>query len=961
MNTEAERVCRVCGMILPTARAACPVCMFRGALNPEGINCGSASDPDASQRELRFEHYRVLRNEDGTPIELGRGAMGVTYKALDTNLRCAVALKVINARLIGDESARRRFVREARAAASVRHPNVASVFHLGKTRDGYFFAMEFVEGESLDKTIRRFGRLEPSVALNITTLIAAGLEAIHKQNLVHRDIKPNNIMVSLQGDEICNAKIIDLGLVKGEAIEDDSISAQSTQGIFVGTPAFASPEQFNGLRVDIRSDLYSLGVTLWGMLFGEVPFRGSFSELYHQHQDSSLPIQKLTQIPHPVGTLLEILLEKDPSRRFQTPTEFRQAISKVIEALSSGQRVTADRLRLGANAIAAKPESRRWFRLALAGVSMRFCGWLLALALCVAGLLLLGFVFPGYTGFLFNLRMVEGVPSAQSVAILPFESLSESKSDAYFADGVQDEILNNLSKIAQLKVVSRTSVMQYRGDNKRDLRQIASALGVTNVLEGTVRRDGNHVRVSTDLVDARNDNTIWADSYDRDLTDIFAIQSEIAQKVASRLSAKLSPEERKDIEEKPTNSLEAYDLYLQGKQLLNNIVIYSGEKETHLKAIGLLEQATQKDNKFALAYCLIAKAHDYLYAEQFDPTPQRRALGDAAVNEALRLRPDLPEVHLAMAFHLYTCYRDYERAQVQIAIAARALSNDPNLLELKALIDQAEGRWDNAAAGLEKAAALDPRNPALLDSLAQNYWWRRRYRDNERILDRLIQLRPDQPSFGLEKSRCAFAEKADVKNARAAYEEVPPAIRDDSTVTLYRLYFALCARDFYAAEDIISKSPDDKFLFFGAWVPRRIATLWVELVRGNHPTVEEFGAAREQLSQKVEADPTNPFLMNALALADVALGRREESLQEARRAMEMRPTSEDAVYGPTIAANVMLVYVWADQFDAAFEGLRVLVRLPNYRLNYGDLKTYPGWDPIRKDPRFDELLAELAP
>jgi adenylate cyclase len=280
--------------------------------------------------------------------------------------------------------------------------------------------------------------------------------------------------------------------------------------------------------------------------------------------------------------------------------------------------------------------------------------WLLASVLGIAGLLLAWFFFSGHRESFFNQRVAQAVPTEKSIAVLPFENISANKDDAYFADGVQDEILNNLAKVAQLKVISRTSVMQYRADNKRDLRQIATALGVANVLEGAVHRDGNHVRVSTDLIDARDDNTIWADSYDRDLTNIFSIQSEIAQTVASKLSAQLSPEERKDIEEKPTNDLAAYDLYLQAKQLLGRessvLVTYGIEKETFPKAISLLEEATQKDRKFALAYCFVAKAHDFLYFDRLDHTPARRALGDAAVNEALRLRPDLPEVHLAAGF-----------------------------------------------------------------------------------------------------------------------------------------------------------------------------------------------------------------------------------------------------------------------------------------------------------------------
>ena len=473
--------------------------------------------PDIST-EVRFDHYRVLKNEDGTPMELGHGAMGVTYKAFDVHLQRPVALKIINARYIGDASTRHRFVREARAAASVRHPNVASVLHLGQSGGNYFYAMEFVDGETLGKLIRSSGRLEIDPALEVVTQVAAGLTGIEKQDLVHRDIKPSNIMVTLEQDQLESVKIIDLGLAKGVA-EQDTISVS---GSFVGTPAYASPEQFAGIGTDIRSDLYSLGVTLWEMVSGSLPFQGSAAELMYQHQHSVPPTGQLRNVPAPIIALIQILLEKDPNLRFQTPAQLQQALVKVREALGSGSGLTPDELRsvsaeTTANVSERKPRKH----------SVR---WVLAASLCFAMVLIAGYFLSDRHGFLFNRQAAGGV-TEKSIAVLPFDNISPNKDDAYFADGVHDEILNNLAKIAQLKVISRTSVMQYRVETKRDLRQIASALGVANVLEGTVRRDGNHVRVSTELVDARNDNTIWADSYDRDLTDIFAIQSEIAQKV----------------------------------------------------------------------------------------------------------------------------------------------------------------------------------------------------------------------------------------------------------------------------------------------------------------------------------------------------------------------------------------------------------------------------------------------
>jgi len=826
--------------------------------------------------------------------------------------------------------------------------------------------MEFVEGETLETVIDRHGRLDLKLVLEIATQVTAGLAAVHKQNLVHRDIKPTNIMVNLDEEDTVTAKIIDLGLAKA-VNEASADSAISVAGGFAGTPKFASPEQFVGVGVDIRSDLYSLGVTLWEMLAGPPPFEGSPAEVMYQHQHVPLPLDQLKSVPQPFVVLLEVLLQKDPAQRFQTPNELSKAILTVRNAIDAGRPVTPQELRRSTTNQSIKPHNGRGALTTLSRViensRFRVLFWPVIALLVAGGLMVTANIFwrnihPAFDASISPPLLV------RSVAVLPFESLSDNKSDAYFADGVHGEILNNLAKVAQLRVISRTSVMQYRGDNKRDLRQIASALGVANVLEGTLRRAGNHVRVSTELIDARNDNTIWAESYNRDLTGIFAIQSEIAQQVASRLSAQLSMEERKLIEEKPTNNLGAYDLFLQAKELIsgNYWALTSREKETYLKAINLLEQATQKDPSFTLAYCLIAKAHDVLYVDGIDHTVERCALGDAAVNAASGLRPDLPEVHLALAFHLYYCYRHFERARVEIATAAQTLSNNPDLLELMSLIDRVQGRWEKAVAALERATTLDPRNTECLAHLHDTYMYLRRYRNAEMPLNRLIELEPDNPQFLIKKAVSAHIGKADVQGARAVCEALPPSVKDDPAVVVLRVYFAICARDFAVAEEILSESPDKEILFDNrTLVPRSIERLWFEFLQGHHPTMEQFGAAREQLYQKVEADPTNPFLMAALAYADVALGRTAESIHEARRALAMRPISEDGVDGPLVTRNVAEIYAWANQPDNAFEQLNTLVKIPNLAFNYGDLKTNPCWDPIRKDPRFEKLLAELAP
>jgi hypothetical protein len=349
MNTESQHTCPSCGNQFSGAMEFCPVCLLRKAL-AGGVESGKSSvsedavNPTTPKPVLqRFEHYELVTGEDGRPVELGRGAMGVTYKAFDVDLHCPVTLKVINEKYLGDESARLRFLREARAAARLRHSNVASVLHLGRTGSSYFYAMEFVEGETLENLIRRSGRLEIKLALEIATQAAAGLAAIHKQKLVHRDIKPSNIMVSLEEGGAVTAKIIDLGLAK-PAPGAPAEAAISTPGAFAGTPEFASPEQFAGLALDTRSDLYSLGVTLWEGLTGRTPFRGTPGEVMYQHQHKPLPLEELKDVPQPMITLLEVLLEKDPTRRFQSPNELLKAVPTITDAIDTGRRMTRQSL-----------------------------------------------------------------------------------------------------------------------------------------------------------------------------------------------------------------------------------------------------------------------------------------------------------------------------------------------------------------------------------------------------------------------------------------------------------------------------------------------------------------------------------------------------------------------------------------------------------------------------------------
>ena len=992
MKPEATSTCQVCGARVPASLDFCPVCaLLRAgghdsapseALNPVSDSESSSAETEPASIVRRFENYEVMLDHDGQPVELGRGAMGITYKAFDSDLHFPVTLKVISEKYVGDESARLRFLREARAAAKVRHTNVASVFHLGRTGSGYFYAMEFVEGETLESLIKRSGRLEVKLALEITSQVAAGLGAVHKQNLVHRDLKPSNIMVSLEEGGGTIAKIIDLGLAKGVS-EPGSASEISTPGAFAGTPAFASPEQFAGLGADIRSDLYSLGVTLWEMLAGQVPFRGSPSELMREHQRDPLPLVQLKDLPQPVLVLIEVMLEKDPAQRFQSPAELVNAIPLITAAIDAGRRVTPQDLRAipGEDAFQKieefSPRVRRrqgyvgQVKALFTSSRFRLFAWL------VSGLLIGGIVVLAVNGF-FRVNHPAAksaetppvsimAPPEKSIAVLPFENISANKDDTYFADGVQDEILNNLAKIAELKVISRTSVMQYRSDTKRDLPQIAKALGVTNVLEGTVRRDGNQVRVSIELIDAGNDHTVWADSYDRDLTDIFAIQSEVAQTIAGKLSATLSPAEKKTIEAKPTDNLEAYDLYLRGRELLLRANLSTGitaGPESLMDAADFFEKAVRLDPKFTLAYCSSEHAYDLIYSE-YDPSPEWLAKANKAMSTALRLQPDLPEVHLADARHLYYGYRDYDGARVQLALAMRGLPNDAQADYYEAIFDRRQGKFDQAIEKLNEAITRDPRNPVYLYELAVSLFMTRQFLAAGQAYDRVIELQPDQPLLRYEKAvNAGLFKNGDTSAAWSAIRALPPAVAGTTAALSSRLQLALADRDWDQAAQLIEKMrgrEDDGFAYVQRPVPVECYSALVSRLREEQPgATTALAPARERLSLQVLKSPQDAGLLSQLAVLDALLNSKETAISEAKRAPEMLPVSKDAIDGPSILTNLAVVYAWTDELDLAFTTLGPLTKMPS-GIYYGELKCDPYWEPLRKDPRFDKLLAELAP
>jgi len=550
----------------------------------------------------------------------------------------------------------------------------------------------------------------------------------------------------------------------------------------------------------------------------------------------------------------------------------------------------------------------------------------------------------------------------KSIAVLPFENLSNEKENAYFADGVQDEILTGLSRVADLKVISRTSVMQYKAGPKRNLREVATDLGVAHVLEGTVQRAGGRVRVNAQLIDARTDSQLWAERYDRDVADVFEIESEVAGKIVAQLQAKISPSEKEAIEQKPTADLVAHDLYIQAKTLIATAVWSTPLQESLFEAVSLLNQAIKRDPAFALAYYQLAHAHDLIYFAGLDHTPARLAMADAAIQSLARLLPDSGEAHLALAKHLYWGYHDYDRARKELALAQKSLPNEPWAFVLAGYIDRRQGRWAESTKNLERAAELDPQNPHVLQQIANSYNRLRRYPDQERVLDRAMAVTPKEAVLRASRAEVELDWHADTRPLLSAIEAIlTEDLREVKNIAQLWLRGSLCKRDFDSALRAFAALPvagcyQETIPFPRVWCEGVVAQM-----RGDKAAAHAaFTNMRAEAAKLVAGQPDYPEGLCVLGVADAALGNKEDAIREGRRAVELLPVTKDAIIGPLLVQNLALIYAWTGEKDLAFEQLTIAAKLPGF-LSYGELRLHPYWDPLRGDPRFDKIVASLAP
>ena len=964
--------CAQCGHPLKPGQAAvgCLHCLLGeiGEIGEpdEGTVLRDSPQPPATDGGTRYHHYEILRREDGTAFELGRGGMGVTYKAQDVNLRVPVALKVIDADYARHPRARELFLREARSAARLRHPNVATVYHFGALDPvptagalveedpvgaACFYAMEFVDGETLDARVRRTGPLPPGEVLEIALQIARALVAAEERGLVHRDLKPANVMLAAEATtadrrrERAWVKVIDFGLAKAvsdAALADGSGLAPTTtgpvtHGAFVGTPGYASPEQFELAELDVRSDVYSLGATLWFALTGHLPYEGgTLAEMHDRQTHRPLPVAQLTDLctPPPLVELLTTMLAPDPARRPASAG----ALCKLVEGCL-------------ARVQGKQPQSGR--RLLVAVVA-------LALLAAVAAL---AFFHPWNRTATAKTRppAVPAKPASpavpeKSLAVLPFEDLSAGKDNASLTEGVQDELLTNLAKIADLLVISRSSVMQFKAGEPRRLREIATQLGVTYLVEGSVQHTGNRVRVNAQLIDARTNATPWAEHYDRSLEDAFTLQSDIAEAIAHQLRAQLSPEEKTAIEAPTTTDLQAYDQYQRARYIYLNSY---GNTEHLPEAVRLLDEAVARDPKFLRAWCLLSDVHTMVYRSTKDRTPARIELARVALEHAQAVAPDAGEVHLSRMLYLARCLNDQKAAVAELEIARRLLPNNPKVYTYRAdmHVDKTPGA---GVRDLEHAFALDPRDRIIGGVLAAFLQGNGRNDDAARVMDRQLALKPGDPELSVERGKLDVYVRADCRRYLKAVADIvaddptklPPVIVPEAS---------LCARTAESAALLLAyyphESPDETDAIpYGYW--EGVVARWQgDAMR----TRAAFTAARASQVRMLAVRPDDDQGTSLLGLIDVGLGNGAAALAEGRHACEL--ADKKGVTNSSLMAILSLAQIeaWTGDKAAAVEHLESLGTKRCNGHYYGILKLCPIWDPLRGDPRFEAHVASLAP
>jgi serine/threonine protein kinase/tetratricopeptide (TPR) repeat protein len=946
------RICRKCGakIFSDAPEGLCARCVLRTALGnfldaseADRTYSGSAENvanaaASPSKKAVRAAELLGELGDYELLEEVGRGGQGVVFRARQKSLNRTVALKVISLGQWASKSHLKRFRLEAEAAAKLEHPGIVPIHEVGERDGSCYFSMKFIEGGQLDEVARR----EPMPIRSAVELIAKVARTVHyahEHGILHRDIKPGNILLDAKGEP----HLTDFGLAR--LIESESSVTQTLD--VLGTPSYMAPEQALGNNVAVSSatDVYGLGAVLYQLLTGQPPFAGgaTYETIKLLLDTEPRPPRQLNpKVDRDLSTICLKSLEKDPKRRYSSAL----ALAKDLERWLKHEPIQARHTGLFAR-------GRKWMQRNPTS------------ALLAASLIAL----VAAAGWIVWKSELIRNPVTNGVAVLPFENLSSDPHNAYFAEGVQDEILTRLASIADLKVISRTSTQRYQS-KPRNLREIARELGVANILEGSVQKAADQVRVNVQLINAQTDSHLWADTYDRKLTDIFGVESEIAKRIAESLQAKLTGREEQALAVKPTNNLEAYDAYLRGlafeaRGLSSRPSAFS--LQLVRKAVGFYEQALQLDPNFAIAWARLSRMDAFLYFNWGNDSTfaTRGEAAKRALENAQKLEQGSPETLLALGYYQYRVLRDYGAAKTTLGRVSKMLPGSSEATLALAAIARREGDWDQSIAYWEQALALDPRNVELLSHAAGTYVMLRQFPVALKLYDRALDITPNDPDMmaakaGIHQAQGVLQEAA--KSLAEINPETPSAfaflVKNDqfrlerNYGEAVRLLQARLAQFHYASED--DKASNQLTLalaqrLLGDTAAARIAA-------------EQARSSLEALSKD---HPDNPSIAEALGLANAALGERDAALKEAERAIKLLPSAKDRVDGPAFEENLAFIQMIFGENSRAILTLAHLLQTPYQYWRYNStpitpalLRLDPIWDPLRSDPGFQKLCEE---
>ena len=926
-------ICARCGSTSRVGRGLCLKCLLSAGINGNGNGKHSAIEPtlDDLLRDIHGQDGDWLLGNYQILEEIGRGGMGVIYRARQRHSRRIVALKRILSYHADSQDTLMRFRREAQAAANLDHPNILPIYEVSESHEGLpFFSMKFAGGGSLLEAAAKL-RSKPRRAVALIAKVARAVQYAHEQGILHRDLKPGNILLDGRGEPL----VSDFGLAKWL---EPTGHLTHTPTVF-GTPGYIAPEQVNGSAGKLTpvADVYSLGAVLFDLLTGQPPFTGEHA-LKTIQQATQKPAPKLRTLAPALDRDLETIcakcLERDPHARYRSAGELADDLERWLHGRSIVARPVSPPVHLW-----------RWVRRNPAIAQM-------------ATLLL---VMATAVGVMIS-KAKTVIPVATSgIAVLPFESLGADKESAFFAYAVYDGVSSKVEKLANLKVINHNSVAKYRG--ARNSQEIGHDLNVAYLLRGNVQKQGASIHLNAELIDVRKNARVWAEQYDRNLSDVFALQSAIAQKVAQKLGVGSSPPEQSALQLAPTVDLISYDAYLRAKDLLYDIALSARQKEDLFQAVELLDQAVARDPGFFDAYCQLAGAHDRIYFLAFDHTDARLKLAQTAIQSVQRLRPESGDTHLALAQHYYYAHRDYGRARQELVLARLTLPNESRIPLLAAYIDRREGRWEKSLEEMTQALELSPRDFSVLQQIALTYEALGRYKEMAATLDRVLAISPKDIPSQVRRALVNLEGRGDPK---AFHTTVSAILTEDANASLCFvnpwLFLILRAPDPVAVQRALFNMTecgcfDENIPFPSGWCEGQLAKF-----RGDESAARAaFDSARNELAQTVHNQPNFAAALCALGVIDAVLGNKEDAIREGERAVELTPVSKNAIEGATLVRYLAVIYAWSGDKDRAIRRLAETTYLPGSHVSYGYLRLHPLWDPLRGDPRFEAIVSSLAP